>query len=360
MANQVICKLNNKLGCLTLNRPQALHALNYDMCKIMLEALVGWRTDDKVQAVWIDHVAGTRGFCAGGDVRALAESGQADAKQACAFFHLEYRLNHLIKTYPKPIIAIMDGVTMGGGVGISVHGTYRVATQNTLFAMPETSIGLMPDVGGGWFLPRLPGQIGMWLALTGSRLKAADCLAIDLVTHFAESEQLAELQGEIETALTQNQDSAHKALADILATPRGQANKTEQVLTPAVRALIDKHFAPTRAEDIIASLQAEKDEWAQKQLSILAKKSPQTIKVAMRQLQEGAAMPDFAANMAMEYTAASRVVRQAEFFEGVRAVLIDKDNAPKWQYAHVGEVPDSEIEALFAPLPKAEQWTPLD
>ncbi|MDD9841787.1 MAG: enoyl-CoA hydratase/isomerase family protein, partial [Alphaproteobacteria bacterium] len=186
MADQVICKINNKLGCLTLNRPQALHALNYDMCKIMLDALMAWRGDDKVQAVWIDHAAGTRGFCAGGDVRALAESGQADAKQACAFFHLEYRLNHLIKTYPKPIIAILDGVTMGGGVGISVHGTYRVATQNTLFAMPETSIGLMPDVGGGWFLPRLPGQIGMWLALTGSRLKAADCLSIGLVTHFAE------------------------------------------------------------------------------------------------------------------------------------------------------------------------------
>jgi len=360
MAEQVICKINNKLGCLTLNRPQALHALNYDMCKIMLDALVAWRTDDKVQAVWIDHVAGTRGFCAGGDVRALAESGQGDAKQAHAFFHLEYRLNHLIKTYPKPIIAIMDGVTMGGGVGISVHGTYRVATQNTLFAMPETSIGLMPDVGGGWFLPRLPGQIGMWLALTGSRLKAADCLAIGLVTHFAESAQLAELQAEIETALAQTQNLSSQTLADILATPRGKPNKTEAILTPPTRALIDKHFAPARAEDIIASLEAESDEWAQKQLSILAKKSPQTIKVAMRQLQEGANLPDFAANMAMEYRAASRVVRQAEFFEGVRAVLIDKDNAPKWQYAHVGDVPDSEIEALFAPLPKAEQWTPLD
>ncbi|MDD9797777.1 MAG: enoyl-CoA hydratase/isomerase family protein [Alphaproteobacteria bacterium] len=355
MADQVICKINNKLGCLTLNRPQALHALNYDMCKIMLDALMEWRGDDKVQAVWIDHAAGTRGFCAGGDVRALAESGQTDAKQACAFFHLEYRLNHLIKTYPKPIIAIMDGVTMGGGVGISVHGTYRVATQNTLFAMPETSIGLMPDVGGGWFLPRLPGQIGMWLALTGSRLKAADCLSIGLVTHFAESAQLADLQAEIQTALAQNQ-----ALTDILATPRGQPNKEEAILTQSVRALIDKHFAPARAEDIFASLQAESDDWAAAQLSILAKQSPQTIKVAMRQLQEGAKMPDFAANMAMEYTAASRVVRQAEFFEGVRAVLIDKDNAPKWQYAHVGDVPDSEIEALFAPLPKAEQWTPLD
>ena len=172
MTDPVLVTLEGRVGRLTLNRPEALHALTLGMCQIMTDALRVWREDETVEMVLLDHT-GPRGFCAGGDIRMLAESGAGDGAEARAFFHLEYRLNHLLMDYPKPVVALMDGVVMGGGVGIALPARYRVATERTTFAMPETGIGLFPDVGGGWHLPRLAGQTGYWLALTGARLKAA-------------------------------------------------------------------------------------------------------------------------------------------------------------------------------------------
>ncbi|CAN0599900.1 unnamed protein product, partial [Laminaria digitata] len=169
-------------GRVTLTRPKALHALNAPMCDTILAALERWAADPTVHLVMIDHEEETRGFCAGGDIRMLADSGAGDASEARAFFNVEYRMNAALKTFPKPVLAIMDGVTMGGGVGLSVHGSHRVATERTLFAMPETGIGLFPDVGGGWFLPRLSGYLGTWLALTGARLKGADVAAARVAT----------------------------------------------------------------------------------------------------------------------------------------------------------------------------------
>src|SRR4029453_14046859 len=163
------------VGRIRLNRPKAIHALTRDMCVAMSDALLAWREDARVKVVIIDHAEG-RGFWPGGDVVMLAKSGATDAADAKAFFHAEYRLNHLLFTYPKPTVAIMDGITMGGGVGISQPCEYRVATENTRLAMPETGIGLFPDVGGGWYLPRLPGRVGEYMALTGARLDAGDCL----------------------------------------------------------------------------------------------------------------------------------------------------------------------------------------
>ena len=159
-ASLVLARIDGHLGRLTLNRPTALHALNLEMVSIMTNALVTWRDDPAVQVILLDH-SGPRGFCAGGDIAMLAASGATDSADAKAFFHAEYRLNHLIFGYPKPVVAVMDGVTMGGGVGISIHAPFRIATERTTFAMPETGIGLFPDVGGGWFLPRLEGQIGI-------------------------------------------------------------------------------------------------------------------------------------------------------------------------------------------------------
>ena len=173
---EVLTRVENGVGRITLNRPKAIHALNRAMCEAMIEALLAWRGDDAVSSVLIDH-AGERGFCAGGDIRMIAESGAGDASEAKAFFKTEYQLNHLMFEYPKPITAIVDGIVMGGGVGISEPADVRIATERTTYAMPETGIGLFPDVGGGWFLPRLPGQTGVWLALTGARLKAADTVA---------------------------------------------------------------------------------------------------------------------------------------------------------------------------------------
>lgn len=184
-------------GRITLNRPQALHALNEEMCLAMDAALKQWAGDDEVELVVVDHAEGTRGFCAGGDIRMLAESGTGDGSAASAFFRAEYRLNTRIKNYAKPYVAFMDGVTMGGGVGISVHGSHRVATERTTFAMPETGIGLFPDVGGGWFLPRLGPPLGMWLALTGERLKGGDVCAAGVATNFVESSVLAAVKDQV-------------------------------------------------------------------------------------------------------------------------------------------------------------------
>ncbi|MBU3971312.1 MAG: enoyl-CoA hydratase/isomerase family protein, partial [Alphaproteobacteria bacterium] len=191
--SEVLARVDSGVGRITLNRPKALHALNRAMCEAMTDALLAWRTDDAVKSVLIDH-AGERGFCAGGDIRMIAESGAGDASEAKAFFKVEYRLNHLMFDYPKPVTAIVDGIVMGGGVGISEPADVRIATERTTYAMPETGIGLFPDVGGGWFLPRLPGQTGVWLALTGARLKAADTVALGIHTHFVPSERIEALK----------------------------------------------------------------------------------------------------------------------------------------------------------------------
>jgi enoyl-CoA hydratase len=210
----IIARKDGGWARLTLNRPKALHALNQEMCDLITAALLDWRNDPDVTAVMIDHT-GERGFCAGGDIRQIAEGGHGDGAAAAAFFLAEYRLNHLLFVYPKPVVAIMDGVTMGGGVGISAPAQYRIATERTIFAMPETGIGLFPDVGGGWFLPRLPGQSGMWLGLTGARLKAADCLLLGIATDYVVSAQIDALKvallarpEAIDAVLTEFEDDA--------------------------------------------------------------------------------------------------------------------------------------------------------
>ena len=197
--SDVISRVEGSVGWISLNRPEALHALNRGMLAAMTEALRDWRNASAITAFMIDHGAG-RGFCAGGDVRMLAESGAADGTEARAFFHDEYRLNHLLFTHSKPGVAFMDGVTMGGGVGISLPCKYRVATENTRFAMPETAIGLFPDVGGGWYLPRLPGRVGQFLALTGARLDGAECHYLGLATHYVDSSGLEDLADRIAKA----------------------------------------------------------------------------------------------------------------------------------------------------------------
>ena len=192
MTDDVIVTKDGNVGRLRLNRPKAIHALTTAMCDTMSQALLAWRDDPDIEAVLIDHAEG-RGFCAGGDVVMLAKSGSKDGSLAREFFFAEYRLNHLLFTYPKPTVALMDGITMGGGVGISLPCTYRVATENTRLAMPETGIGLFPDVGGGWYLSRLPGRVGQFMALTGARLDAGECVYLGLSTHYAEQASLPEL-----------------------------------------------------------------------------------------------------------------------------------------------------------------------
>ncbi len=343
----VIARVEGGWGRLTLNRPAALHALNTQMCQIMAKALLAWRDDAAVQAVMLDHT-GPRGFCAGGDIRMIMESGAQDGEAARDFFAHEYRLNALLFRYEKPVVALMDGVVMGGGVGISAPATYRVATERTVFAMPETGIGLFPDVGGGWFLPRLVGETGMWLALTGARLKAADCLLLGLATDYAPQAEIEALKAQL---------LADPGALDTLLTER-EADAGEPPLARQ-RADIDRLFAGDSVEAILGALEADGGAWALAQLATLRTKSPQALKVAFRQLRQGRDMISFEAEMAVEYRIAARVCTTADFREGVRAVIVDKDNAPRWDPPTLAEVTEQRLDAIFEPLPEDEEWTPV-
>jgi len=276
---------------------------------------------------------------------ALNDNGESGRK----FFHDEYQLNHLLFTYPKPVVAFMDGITMGGGVGISQPARFRVATENTRFAMPETGIGLFPDVGGGWYLSRLEGHVGQFLALTGARLDGAECLALGLATHYLPAEALGEAKARIAVEDVERIDGILGTLSASPPEPRIVSN----ILA------INRHFASDRYEDILASLEGDESDWAMKELATLRTKSPQTCKVALRQLATSAGLTDFADNMAMEYRIGSRVLIRPDFAEGVRAVIVDKDNDPKWNPATAEGVSEELLDAIFSPLPPQEEWKPL-
>ena len=347
MTQEVLIDRKGGIGQLRLNRPKAIHALTLGMCEAMAEALVAWRGDPTVEAVLIDHSEG-RGFCAGGDIRAIWESGREDGSYARQFFHDEYRLNHLLFTYAKPTVAFMDGITMGGGVGISQPCRYRIATERTMFAMPETGIGLFPDVGGGWYLSRLPGRTGQFLALTGARLDGAECVALGIATHYVPSEALDELKA----AITADPQALAAILDEYATTP-------PPARIAGNREAIDRLFASDRYEDIVAALTAEDSDWARKELATLATKSPQTLKVSLRLLAQGRDHVDFAEEMKVEYRVAAHVCQRHDFLEGVRALIVDKDNAPRWDPPTPEEVSDHLLDQIFAPLPADEEWTPL-
>ena len=335
------------IGRIRLNRPKALHALTREMCDTMSVALLAWRDDPKIELVIIDHAQG-RGFCAGGDVVMLAKSGASKGDQAAAFFHSEYRLNHLLFTYPKPTMALMDGIAMGGGVGISLPCSYRVATENTRFAMPETGIGLFPDVGGGWYLSRLPGRVGQFMVLTGAKLDGAECHYLGLATNYVPHSSLEDLVDRIANMPMR----IGGVLGAASATPPDAKIAGNQ-------ATIARSFASDRLEEIEAALEADGSDWATSELATIRTKSPLSCKVSLRLLAEGATRRSFADEMTAEYALASRVVRTHDFREGVRALLIDKDNEPKWDPPTPEEVSDEMLDALFAPLSDSERWTPF-
>lgn len=352
MSEHITTRTQGRVGHISLNRPKALHALTLDMCHAMSAALREWEDDDAVEVVMIDHAQG-RGFCAGGDIAMLRESVLNDGgKSARRFFHDEYRLNHQLFTYEKPIVAFMDGITMGGGVGIALPAKYRVATENTRLAMPETGIGLFPDVGGGWYLSRLGGRLGQFLALTGARIDGAEALWTGLATHYVPSEMLDDIKARI--------IDKPDRIAGILSEPVGTP-PSAKIENNALK--IAKHFASDDYETILASLETaieDGDDWAQKERDTLGTKSPQTCKVALRELATSEGLDSFAENMAMEYRIASRVINRPDFAEGVRAVIVDKTGDPKWDPATPEGVSEELLDSIFAPLPEGEEWTPLN
>jgi enoyl-CoA hydratase len=334
-------------GRLRLNRPKALHALNLEMVLATTRAMVAWRDNPEIRVVLIDHAEG-RGFCAGGDVVTIARSvGEHDGVAEEFFLH-EYRLNHLLFTYYKPTAVFMDGVTMGGGVGIAQPCRYRIATENTRFAMPETTIGFFPDVGGGRYLSQLPGCLGKFLALTGARLDGAECKYLGIATHYIPHAALEEVKARI----TEHPDRIEGILGQASVTPP-DARIADNIHR------INKLFSPDRLEDILAALEEDGSDWAQKELAALRVKSPLACKVSLRLLAQAGGKPSFAAEMTGEYAMAVHTTHHPDFREGVRALLIDKDNQPRWTPATPEEVTDEMIDAMFEPLPSGQQWTPL-
>ena len=339
-------------GRLRLNRPKALHSLNRQMVRDMSSALLEWRSDPDVRIILIDHAEG-RGFCAGGDVVTIANDVDGHDAAARAFFFDEYRLNHLEYTYPKPGVAFMDGVTMGGGVGIACPCRFRVATERTMLAMPETAIGIFPDVGGGRYLSRLRGRLAQFLALTGARLDGAECFRLRLATHYLPSARLEEAKERIMA-----QPFRVEAILDELS----------EVDVPEARILdnlakIDRYFASDRLEEILDALDAaaaDGDEWAAKEAQTIRDKSPMACKVTLKLLVESPYQLHFVDEMRMEYGIMVRLIHHPDFREGVRALLIDKDNKPNWHPTRPEVISDAEVEAFFEPLPIEEQWRPFD
>ena len=323
-------------GIVTLNRQKALNALTHPMVRALSARLAAWKDDEGLRAVLVRAAPG-RAFCAGGDIRAVTERVAVDGPDAVLpFFGDEYRMNWRIRHFPKPFVALMDGITMGGGVGISVHGRFRVVTDNTMFAMPETGIGMFPDVGGTAFLPRLPGELGTYMALTGARLDGRDCRSVGIGTRFVDAARLGELQ----EAIVEGED-VEAVLAEF-------EEPVERSAIDGHRVEIDRLFAGEHLRDVIAALRGSKSAFAQETLAVLESKSPISVGIAFHQVRLGRKL-DFAECMRLEYRLVRHVMAHGDFHEGVRALIIDKDKAPRWQLAHLDEFSDEAVETFFRP-----------
>jgi enoyl-CoA hydratase len=350
-ADDILFDRRGAAGIVTLNRPKALNAVTHQMVRALARKLDEWARDGAVTRVVIT-AAGERAFSAGGDIRALYELGRAGRQEeALGFFREEYALNTFIKRYPKPYVALIDGIVMGGGVGISIHGSHRVAGDRYAFGMPEVGIGFFPDVGATFALPSLPGEIGTFCALTGDRLKTADGVRAGAATHHVRSDRFADLLD----ALCGNVpvDAILSAFAE---------KPGEGTVMPRQRVL-DRLFGAKGVEDIVGALQREilsgsaDAEWAGSVAATIAAKSPTSLKIALAQLRRGKSLP-FEECMKIEFRIVSRIVYGHDMYEGVRAVIIDKDNAPRWRPGTLAEVSDHEVARYFAPLPAGELMLP--
>lgn len=339
MSEDIVFAKRGIVGHVLLNRPKALNALTLDMAVKLRHQLSDWAVDDDVYAVTIEG-EGEKGFCAGGDIRWLHDTGKKDPKEAAEFYREEYLTDAAVFHFPKPYIAFIDGIVMGGGVGISVHGSQRIAGDRTLFAMPETGIGLFPDVGGSYFLPRMRGKLGMYLGLTGARLKAADSLYAGVATHYIPSEAQA---GVIEACAAATSSAQIK---DILAHAHKDPGPAP---IAALQGDIDRLFGGADVRSIFTALDQEGSEWAAKQVSILRSKSPTSLKVTFEQLTRGAAM-SFDDVMRMEMRMAAHVMEGHDFYEGVRATIFEKGGTPAWKPARIEDVTAEAVQSYFAEI----------
>ncbi len=344
MTKQIQTEVEGKLGIITLNRPKALNALTTEMCKAITEVMLEWEEDENIAAVLVKG-AGDRAFCAGGDVIMLHDSGKKDGKDAEEFWRIEYALNELIHRYRKPYITMIDGIVMGGGVGLSVHGGHRIAGDDTLFAMPETGIGYFPDVGGTYFLPRLGMTTGMWLGLTGARIKTAHVCELGIATAYVPSDKHDDL---VEALGKAKLDGTEASVEKVIKKFAKKPPKAEE-MSGSIGAFT------AESVDVIMDLLAEDEsEWAQKQLDNLLKKSPIALVVTHRALREGAQM-DFREAMTMELDVSLNFLKTQDFYEGIRAQLIDKDRNPQWSHEGVAKVTKAQTDRVFKKIAKPPQ-----
>jgi enoyl-CoA hydratase len=340
---ETIIETTGALGRIRLNRPKAINSLTFGMVKSIDAALARFESDPEIGAVLVTG-EGERGLCAGGDIRALYDHGREPGFGA-EFFRAEYRMNAHIADYRKPYIAIMDGITMGGGVGIASHGTVRIVTERTRMAMPETGIGFFPDVGGTWLLGHAPGEVGTFMGLTGDTFGGADAIYAGFADRLVQSAALPALI----TALTAL--PAPFSLEDIFQT---LAPFSEDVAAPlaAHRAEIDAAFAHDSVEEIVAALQASASPFALKTLAVLAQKSPTSMKVTLRLLRLARADQRLQQSLEREFIAVHQVLASDDFYEGVRAAVVDKDRNPKWRPASLAEVTPEIQAGYFAAAPE--------
>ena len=349
--SEILFERRGAAGLVTLNRPQALNAVTQAMVLALRTQLDAWANDPAITRIVLT-AAGERAFSAGGDIRALYDLGKAGRHdEALQFWRDEYPLNAAIKNYRKPYVSLIDGIVMGGGVGVSVHGSHRFAGDRFSLAMPEVGIGFFPDVGATWFLPRMPGELGCYCALTGERFGGADALAAGIATHRIPSARFAALLDGLAGAVSVD------AVLAAFAEPAGEGP------IMARRATIDRLFAGDRVEDIVAALDREAAasgadaEWAAKTAATMRTKSPLSLKLALAQVRRGKDW-DFETCMRAEFRIVSRVIHGHDFYEGVRAVIVDKDNKPRWQPKTLAAVSDAEVERHFAALGKDELALP--
>jgi len=336
-AAEILFERRGTAGLITLNRPKALNAVTPNMVRLLRSQLETWARDPSVTRLVIT-AAGERAFSAGGDIRALYELGCAGRyDEMLMFWREEYALNALIKRYPKPYVALIDGIVMGGGVGVSIHGSHRVAGDRFQFAMPEVGIGFFPDVGATWFLPRLAGELGSYIALTGERLSAADGMVGKVATHRVASAKFAELRDALCSAVP----------VDALLNAFAQAVAEAPISAHA--GAIARLFSGREVEEILSVLDRDEDPFAAICAATIRQKSPTSLKLALAQVRAGNGMT-FDECMRTEFRIVSRIIHAHDFYEGVRAVIVEKDNTPNWRPARLAEVTSADIAHYFAPV----------